>query len=408
MAIGVSILSAEAPQALELDTTRLPAVEIGGLYVHVPFCFHKCHYCDFYSITRQTPERKRLYVDLLLREAEHWAALAQPGRLLRPRTIFFGGGTPTLLAMEDMQRLIKGLGARLDLSACDEWTVEVNPATATEEYCRMMRQAGVNRLSFGGQSFNPTELKLLERHHHPDDVPRSLEMARNAGFERLSVDLIYAICGQDLASWANSLEAAISLQTEHLSCYGLTFEPNTPLAVRKRLGQVQAVEETVELEMLRYTRDRLARAGLYAYEISNYAKGGAECRHNLMYWNGGDYIGLGPSAASHVRGWRWKNQPHLGRWETSIESGRLPATEVEFLSPTRRAGELAMLMLRLRDGIDYGKFFARTGLSARSVFADAIDRFSSIGLLESDEAGVRLTPAGLAVADSLASEFLAV
>jgi oxygen-independent coproporphyrinogen-3 oxidase len=404
--MGISILPANArqtPQDLRLDTALLPSVEIRGLYVHIPFCFHKCHYCDFYSITRQTPERKRHFVDLILREAGQWR-----DRQVRPRTVFFGGGTPTLLAIDEMRRLIEGLKKTFDFSACDEWTIEVNPATVTDEYCRVMRDAGVNRLSFGAQSFNRAELKLLERHHDPDDVAKSLEMARSAGFERLNIDLIYAICGQDMRSWAKSLETALSLRTEHLSCYGLTYESNTPLTVRKRLGQVRAVEESVELQMMYYTRERLAGAGMEAYEISNYARPDGECRHNLMYWNGGDYIGLGPSAASHVQGWRWKNQPHLGQWESSIESGDLPATDVEFLSPARRAGELAMLMLRLRGGIEYNTFLARTGLVARSVFADAIDRFSSMGLLDSDDIGVRLTSRGLAVADSLAAEFLAV
>jgi putative oxygen-independent coproporphyrinogen III oxidase len=387
-----------------LDRQALPAADVPGLYVHVPFCFHKCHYCDFYSLAHQPPQRMRRYVDLLLKEAEQWTAAA-PVRL-RPRTVFFGGGTPTLLPPPQMHRLIAGLRKRFDFSCCGEWTVEANPATVTPEYCQMLREQGVDRLSFGAQSFDRAELALLQRHHDPDDVQQSVAAARGAGFARLNLDLIYAICGQSLESWSRSLEQALAIGTEHLSCYGLTYEPNTPLAVQKRLGRVKAVEEQVELAMLGHARRRLAAAGLAAYEISNYSRPGGQCRHNLLYWAGGDYIGLGPSAASHVQGWRWKNRPHLGDWERAIDAGHLPAGDVEHLSPRRRAGELAILSLRLSRGLIYSEFSQRLGLDARALFADCVDRFSRMGLLEADDTGVRLSPRGLAVADSLAAEFI--
>src|SRR3954467_13537057 len=178
---------------------QLPAAPIHGLYVHVPFCFHKCHYCDFYSITRQSEQRMERFVDLILAEAEGWTTGVGP--TVRPRTVFFGGGTPSLLPAHLMQRLLAGLQRRIDFSGVNEWTVEVNPATATEEYCRILRESGVDRLSFGAQSFRPSELATLERHHDPDDVPRSLAAARAAGFLRVNVDLIYGIPGQDLAAW---------------------------------------------------------------------------------------------------------------------------------------------------------------------------------------------------------------
>jgi oxygen-independent coproporphyrinogen-3 oxidase len=391
----------QSPAALP---STFPAVEVTGLYVHVPFCFHKCHYCDFYSITHQSPERMIAFVDRVLAEARKWAGRESP--TLRPKTVFFGGGTPSLLPREQMARLIAGLRSIFDFSQCDEWTVECNPATVDADYCAMLRSSGVDRLSFGAQSFHREDLRLLERHHDPEDVPRSLDLARAAGFERLNVDLIFAIPGQSEESWAATLETAIGLGTSHLSCYGLTYEPNTPLAVKRRLGRITAAEEDIELRMLRHTRERLASAGMPAYEISNYAASGQECRHNLLYWNGGDYIGLGPSAASHVQGWRWKNRPHLGEWEEAVDAERLPADEVEHLSPPRRAGELAMLQLRLTRGIDFADFAARTGVDARIAFADPIERFSRAGLLERTAAGVRLSNAGLAVADSLAAEFL--
>jgi len=258
----------------------------------------------------------------------------------------------------------------------------------------------------GAQSFNPAELATLERHHDPDDVPRSLEIVRSAGIERVNVDLIYGIPGQDMNSWLASLERAIGLGTEHLSCYGLTYEPNTPMAVRKRLGLVTAIEPELEIEMMRQTRARLAAAGMPAYEISNYARPGCECRHNLLYWHGGDYIGLGPAAASHVRGTRWRNRPHLGEWENAISSNRLPAIECETLTTHQRAGELAMLMLRLSTGIECAEFADRIGLDARDIFSGVINRLLPLRLLEVTETSIRLSERALPVADSVAAEFL--
>jgi oxygen-independent coproporphyrinogen III oxidase len=405
---GLPIVSPGQMSSLELQSPQLrpaalPAVVVPGLYVHIPFCFHKCHYCDFYSITRQDPHRMARFVDRILCEADLWTA--QP-TILRPRTVFFGGGTPTLLPLPHMHRLILGLRDRFDFSNCLEWTVEANPATLSAEYCRMLRESGVDRISMGAQSFDPSELALLERHHDPDDAARGLDLLRSTGIRRLNLDLIYAIPGQTLSRWMSSLERAISLGTDHLSCYGLTYEPNTPLAVRKRLGQFQAVDPQLEIDMLRATRRRLAEAGMPAYEISNYARPGQECQHNLLYWTGGDYLSLGPSAASHVQGWRWRNRPHLGEWENAVDRGILPAVEIESLSPRHRAGELAMLMLRLSNGITDADFTTRTGHSAAEFFAEVIDRLLPLGLLDVTAGAIRLSELGLPVADSVAAEFL--
>ena len=386
-----------------LHPASLPPAEITGLYVHIPFCFHKCHYCDFYSITRQTPDRMIHFVDLILHEADFWTNAPQT---LRPRTVFFGGGTPTLLPASEMRRLIHGLRDRFDFSNCCEWTIEANPATVTREYADTLAAAGVNRISMGAQSFNPAELAILERHHNPDDVPRSLDIIKSSGIARLNLDLIYAIPGQNMKSWLQSLDRAIALGTEHLSCYGLTYEPNTPLAVRRRLGLVNSIDPDLEIEMLTETRARLSAAGLLSYEISNYSRPGCQCQHNLLYWHGGDYLALGPAAASHVQGTRWRNRPHLGEWENAIAADLLPAIEIESLTPRQRAGELAMLMLRLSSGIVHADFAARVGLDAPAIFAEVIARLAPLGLLEVSETSIRLSERGLPVADSIAAEFL--
>ena len=381
----------------------LPAATPAGLYVHVPFCFHKCHYCDFYSITRQTPERMGRFVDSVLREAELWRESAVA---LRPRTVFFGGGTPSLLPADEMRRLIAGLHDCFDLSRVDEWTVEVNPATADVEYLRMLVAGGVDRVSFGAQSFDARDLKTLERHHDPADVPRAIEMARAARIPRLSLDLIFAVPGQTLDGWRRNLDAALALGLTHLSCYGLTYEPNTPLAVRRRLGRVTATAEELELSMFAETRRVLREAGLPAYEVSNYAAAGDESRHNLGYWRGDGYVGLGPSAASHVEGNRFRNEPHLGRWEAAVEDGRLAVIEAEQLSPHEREGELAWLNLRTTAGIEVRDFRRRTGVEVRERFAQPILEMAGAGLVEDVGSHLRLTERGWPVADGVASAFL--
>jgi len=402
MNLGILSQTSEAAAA-SLDPSALPPAFVEGLYIHIPFCFHKCHYCDFYSITRQTPERMARFVDLVLQEARAWTT--HPPQI-GPQTIFFGGGTPSLLPLPDMQRLIAGLREIFDLSAVNEWTIECNPATVSGDYLSMLRESGVDRLSFGAQSFDPSELATLERHHAPSDVNHSIALARSAGFERLNVDLIYAIPNQDLASWSSSLESAIALGTEHLSCYGLTYEHNTPMAVKKRLGVIRAADDDLELEMLHHTRRRLREAGFEAYEISNYSHPDQECRHNLLYWNGGNYLGLGPAAASHVEGHRWKNRPHLGEWENAIRDDYLPATEVEHLTSSQRASELIMLQLRLSRGVDLNDVAKLSGLDPLPHHEATLQRLANLKLINLHDDHFHLTERGIDVADAIAAEFV--
>ena len=399
-----SLPALDRPNAA-LAPSTLPPVPNPGLYIHIPFCFHKCHYCDFYSLPGQTNERMHRFVDLLLAEADLWAH-SPTGPLVRPQTIFIGGGTPTLLPLASMLRLITGLRQRFDLSNLNEFTIEANPATVTPEYCAALCQHAVTRLSFGAQSFHAAELALLERHHNPSDVAASIQTARAAGFKRLNVDLIYAIPGQDLPSFAYSLDSVIALQPEHISAYNLTYEPDTPLAIKKRQGDITPVDEDTELQMLHHARRRLAFAGYHAYEISNHARPAEECRHNLLYWDGGSYIGLGPSAASHLDGLRFRNQPHLGDWEHSIQSQTLPAIDLEHLCPLRRAGELAMLQLRLATGINFSQFTSQTHFDPRHLWPTLLTHLHQLCLIELDNHGFRLTPQGINVADAIAAEFL--
>ena len=305
-----------------------------------------------------------------------------------------------------MESLLIGLKARLDLTSLDEWTIEVNPATASLPYLQMLHSHGVNRISMGAQSFDPAELKMLERRHDPGDVERSVQLCRDAAFERLNVDLIYAIPGQTREGFDRSLRRALDLNLEHYSAYNLTYEPNTPMAVKQRLGQIETIDESTELSMLNDARCTMATAGRAAYEVSNYAAPGAACRHNLCYWTGQSYLGLGPSAASHIEGVRFKNQPHIGVWENAIERGELPAIDVERLSMRQREGEFVMLGLRLAAGVSDLDFADRFNRSLNHAFRETIERISRMNLIEQADGRLRLTAAGLPVADAIAAEFL--
>ena len=319
-----------------------------ALYVHVPFCLHKCHYCDFYSIARE-PERDaevfERFTQGLRRELE---STAERWRL-RPRTIFAGGGTPTLLPPAAWASLLSTMRSLGLLESVEEFTVEANPETVTQELAATLAAGGVNRVSLGCQSFDPALLQALERWHDPASVPVAIDRLRAAGITNLNLDLIFAIPGQTLAQWRDDLERVLDLGPTHVSCYGLTYEPNTPMGVQHRLGRITATEETVERQMYEHAMDRLDAAGFEHYEVSAWARPDRRCRHNLNYWHNGDWLGVGPGAASHVAGRRWKNQPHLGKYLAGVPDP--PRVEVETLTDEQRRTERVMLGLRTSDGV---------------------------------------------------------
>ena len=362
----------------------------------MPFCFHKCHYCDFYSIADRdgaSGDKQPPFVDGLIAELDAWAKRDA----LRPRTLFVGGGTPTLLRVELWQRLLDALQSRGVLRDVTEFTVEANPETLTPGLAGVLRAGGVNRLSIGAQSFQPRLLRALERWHDVASVDRAVAIARDAGIEDVNLDLIFGIPGETLDDWRADLDAALALNPVHLSCYGLTYEPNTTLGVKLRLGRVSAVGEDLELAMYEHTMDRLAGAGFEHYETSNWAPPGRRCAHNLAYWHRENCLGLGPSAASHHAGRRWKNEPHLGRYLRGVPHP--PTVDDEVLTPAQQRDERLMLGLRLRDGLGLDAIadLAPPG----SPRADAIARMTDLGYLECTAEHLRLTRRGLPVADGV-------
>ncbi len=373
-----------------------------GLYIHVPFCIHKCHYCDFYSLVETGPHSRRpAFTDRLIEEI-HAAGPWLAGPL---ETIFVGGGTPTLLEPDLWTRLLAAIRADLNLQPDCEFTVEANPDALSAELLEVLVAGGVNRLSMGAQSFDPTLLKVLERTHDPDNVRRGVAQARAAGITNFNLDLIFGIPGQVLEGWVRDLDAVLALEPAHLSCYNLTYEPNTPLAAKLRRGAIQRVDEDVEAAMYEATMDRLAGAGFEHYEISNWARPGRACRHNLLYWRNGSWWPLGPGAAGHVDGVRWKNAPRLGDY---LRVRPLPPiTGQEQLDQDGRIGEILMLGLRLLEGIGLDRLEALLAVGDRGELRRlAVERHTATGLLEQRDGRLRFTRAGLLLADTVLADLL--
>ncbi len=399
------------------DALASPHAPARSLYLHVPFCFHKCHYCDFYSIV-DTGDRHEAFVRTLVRELETLA----PYATAPIETIFVGGGTPTLLAPAHWRELLSHLHRLFDLapirSGAGEFTIECNPETATPELFDVLVAGGVNRVSIGAQSFNETHLATLERWHDPASVPRALAVAAAAGVERRSVDLIYAIPGQTLAEWEDDLSRALALDpgVGHVSAYALTYEPNTAMTMRLRLGDFEAIDEDLEASMFEHTARRLSAAGFERYEVSNFARtdaAGGPSRHNLAYWRGGSWLAAGPSASGHVRteqgGWRWKNAPRLTDWQRGVEAtGFSPVDDLEPPDPARALAETIMLGLRLSEGLDADDTLARArAIGAADAMDDAIRAETDAGRLEFRAGRLVLSDAGWLHADGVAGELMA-
>lgn len=370
-------------------------------YIHVPFCAHKCGYCDFASLAGADALADR-YLDAL----DHEMAFRLDGKAQPVQTIFVGGGTPTRLDAGQLDRLLALIRRWFPLEPGGEWTVEANPGTLNAEKVAVLVGGGVNRVSLGAQSFQRPLLTTLERNHDPDDVPRALDLIR-PHFDRWSFDLIFGVPGSTLDDWRADLETALTLGPDHLSCYGLVYEKGTALWKQWDAGQVRAVDEEVERSMYAHTIDRLAEAGLDQYEISNFARPGHDCRHNLVYWANEPYHGVGLGAARYVGGIRAVNTRDLPAYLRRVESGADPTGPTEALDPEPHARETAILMLRrTRLGLDRDDFQARTGFSLDALAGPALRRHTAAGLLEDDGRRLRLTRDGLFLADTVLSDLL--
>lgn len=367
-------------------------------YIHVPFCVHRCGYCDFTLVAG----RDELMSDYLRAiEIELTRVEGRP----RLETLFFGGGTPTHLPPDSLRKLIELIRDRFDLAVDAEFSVEGNPADLSDQTLDVLADAGVNRLSLGVQSFDDAMLKTLERDHRAADVADCLDRARSR-IPNISLDLIFAVPGQSLELWRQTLENAIARQPTHLSTYGLTFEKGTAFWTRRERGELQPADEELERDMYGLAMDRLVEAGFTQYEISSFAQPGFRCRHNQVYWNGGDFFGFGPGAASYIDGKRSLNHRSVTTWLKRTLNGESAIGETESLSQNDRARELLVLGLRQTDGVDPEEFAQRSGVELWSLVGEALGRLIEQGLLEEAGSQIRLTLEGRFLADSVAGELL--
>lgn len=385
------------------------AEPVRSLYVHVPFCAHKCEYCAFYSAVPRGELVDR-YVAALVRELE----LVAPD--LKPRTVFFGGGTPSLLTLTQWSKIFRSF-EQLGLLGAEEWTVECNPATVSADKAKLLRDFGVNRVSMGVQSLDENLLERLGRIHSREQVFKSFDTLRGAGFDNINVDLMFAIPGQTMEIWQRTLAEAAALGSEHLSCYEVIYEEDTPLFEQLKAGEFDVDEELAD-SMYHELVATAEKHGFQQYEVANFAKDESRiqnsefripsraCRHNVNYWRGGDYHALGPSAAGYVRGVRTKNWSNTQLYCEQLEKGRRAIESTEELPPLRRAGETAAFGLRMNTGWPFQQFHAVTGYDLRTEWRAEIGELVALGHACRDDEGFRLTPRGLRFADFAAEKFL--
>ncbi len=341
------------------------------------------------------------YIDAVAAELRLWR-----DRLGVPlRTIYLGGGTPTALPAELLERLLGEL-TRL-IGPAGQFSIEANPATITAQIAEVLAGAGVNRVTVGAQSFDAAELKLLGRIHTPSRIAEALEILRRVGIGNIGLDLIYGIPGQLPDDWQRSLAAAVDLGVEHLSCYGLSFEPGTELEAMLAAGEIDAVDDEIQREMYYRTREILAAAGLEQYEISNFAKAGCQSQHNLTYWRNESYIGLGPSACSYLDGVRRSNTPDLEAYLTSLRDGQQPPADSEKLTVRPAMAETLMLGLRLTDGVEIERFARRFGLQPAEAFPVSFKRYESQGTLVRQGGCIRLNPEAYFTSDAVLADIIA-
>ena len=394
-----------------------PILPVSGLYLHVPFCARKCEYCAFYSEASDGEVISR-YVKSLLRELELVA------HDLRLKTVFFGGGTPSLLSLNQWKSILSTM-ERLNLLGAAEWTIESNPATVSLDKAKLWRDHGVNRVSMGVQSLDENLLDRLGRVHSREMVFKSFDTLRKASFDNVNVDLMFAIPGQTLDIWRATLDEAISLGSEHLSSYEVIYEDDTPLFHQLKAGEF-SVDEDLACNMFDELVERSASRGFTQYEIANFARGpliadptvesasspllldipDRACRHNVNYWRGGSYYGLGPSAAGYVRGVRTKNWSNTSVYCDQLDKGRRAIDWTEELLPLKRAGETAAFGLRMNAGWAFDPFQQTTGYDLRLEWKAEMQQLVSEGRGHLDEQHFRLTRTGLRFADTAAEMFL--
>ena len=374
---------------------------VKSLYIHIPFCTQICHYCDFnkFFIQNQPVDG---YIQSLVKEMGLYH-LSQNEPL---STIFIGGGTPSALEPVQLEQLLFSIKDTVKLEPDYEFTVEANPGDLTKDKMRIMKEAGVNRLSLGVQSFNEELLKKIGRAHNVRDVYETIDMAREAGFGNISIDLIYSLPGQTLVDLGDTLDRALQLDLPHFSAYSLIIEPKTVFYIMLNKGKLSLPGEDTEATMYEYVMERLTKAGYHQYEISNFAKAGYESRHNLVYWDNEEYYGLGAGAHGYLNGVRYHNHGPLKKYMNAIEENRKPIIEQITVSLKEKMEEEMFLGLRKMEGVSPQAFQQKFSQNIQDVFGDTLNRMVSDGLLEISEGRIKLTQSGKLMGNEVFQAFL--
>ena len=365
---------------------------MNGIYIHIPFCKRKCKYCDFVSYAGQS-DYTDAYLDALEREMKQYAGESAD-------TVFIGGGTPSIISVEQITRLTRSVFDTFDISKSYEFTVEVNPGTLDAHKINALLSGGVNRISVGVQSFNDTELHTVGRIHTSDEAYRAVEDLNRAGFKNISIDLMTALPNQTMESLKNTLKTAVSLPITHISAYSLIIEDGTPLAAEYDAGTLNLPGEDEDREMYSYAINYLAENGFNQYEISNFAKNGYECKHNIKYWTFEPYIGLGVAAHSFNGSERAYNTSDLFEYIRGAES------EVSALTNRDKMSEFIITGLRMNRGISSSRFAERFGETLEGVYGAVLTKFETMGLIKHENDRYSLTRRGIDVSNSVLCEFV--
>ncbi len=376
-------------------------MEKAGLYLHIPFCVKKCGYCDFYSVTWL--EEQENFIQAICKEME---LLSPEYQKVEFDTLYLGGGTPSLLSTENFERLWNDLHRFFHISEGGEFSLEANPGTIDREKLTFLRRLGFNRLSLGAQSFSEKALKFLGRIHTVPDIYDGFTAARQAGFDNINLDLISAFPGLNHQEFKETLIKAAELESEHLSCYTLIIEENTPFDQRRQNGEFSDLSADEQAIFVEITHHELTRRGYQVYEISNYARGADYfCRHNLKYWTHQPYLGLGPSAHSFFSPRRWKNHRSLSHYLQSLRRNILPVSEQETLDDRLLEFEYVFLHLRLKDGINLTEYQRRFHKNFVQSYHTSLHKLQQAGLLEMQQDQLKLTERGWLLADEVSSFF---
>ena len=374
-----------------------------GIYIHIPFCRQKCSYCDFYSYCPRDEHVYESYVDAVI---SHMRSYKSVGTDYTPDTVYIGGGTPTCMPLDQMLRLIRGLHSSFRVQKGAEFSMECNPATVDYDMLRRLRRAGLNRLSIGMQSANENELRALGRIHTLREVRDTVRAAREAKITNINLDLMYGIPYQTMSSWTETLRRAVALRPEHISLYNLKLEEGTPMYANAQ-NYVFPDDET-EYAMYMHAISYLASCGYRQYEISNFARPGFECRHNLKYWHCEEYLGFGPSAHSYFTDVRFSFKKSISNYIKSVQglTNDEMTDDYEQIPLRERVGEYIMLRMRLCEGIDPREFFRTFGKDFESLFGAKLARYVKGGFVDISNGVYRFTPSGMFVSNYILSDVL--